>query len=719
MTLLTLLPCGTRPKGRRGATSCPRPTSTSSLRKWNTPAKVPSHALVGRFRLPFPVLGLALLAAQIAFLLLPTEVTSAPAAPPDPRFGVVEAYRAPDLATQAGVAWERFIFYWHVIQPRSADDWNSGYLHDGVLQNELDSGRSVVGLLISTPPWASDGGRRTDPPRNLYLPYDHPDNAWGRFVYRIVSQYRGRIDTWVIWNEPDVWDQNSPGFTWGGSEADFYQLMKVAYQSAKAADPEAKILLPGLTYWWDQTAGREQYLTRLLRLASQDPTAPANGWYFDGVVLQLYNDPANLRDIPLEYRRRLAEFGLDKPIWINETNVAPWDDPTHPLSADWFRATQDEQASFIIQAFAYALTAGVERISVYKMLDDPDLPVEAEPFGLVRADGTPRPAYTALQVATRHFAGVTSGEVYRQGDVVRIVLHRKGERISVVWNQSPQPAEASIAAIADEAILVSKSGDSRAVVPDRGIYRLPLEPATYHTIPGLPDAYAIGGSPLILVERIDGAEPIDVAGQIPVSTTSSCPGCDPAHSRYFAITGHTVSGQWLDFFERAGLDVMGYPRSEVIVDPLTGQWAQYFQRVVLEWHAVNPTAHRIQRRLLADDVYPGADAPLEPGPPSSRRYAFFPASPDQPTGLGHGVSDYAPDGTYIGFKAFFDAHGGVMTFGYPKEEPVLREGRWTQRFQAAVFEYHPENAAPYRVQLELLGDKLIEQKHLQLEGERY
>ena len=658
----------------------------------------------------FPAVKALALAALLGNLSLPHQGPVAAATPPDPRFGVVEAYRASDLATKAGVGWERIIFYWNLLQPRSSADWNAGYLPDGVLQGELDQGREVVGLLISTPAWAG-AGRPTDPPRNLHLPYDHPDNYWGQFVKRIVSHYRGRIDTWVIWNEPDIWDAANPGYTWGGSEADYYQLVKVAYQAAHAASPEAKILLAGLTYWWDQSYEREQYFRRLLQVASQDSTAPANNWYFDAAVLQLYNDPAGLRDVPLAFHRLMAERGFDKPIWINETNVAPWDDPQHRLTADWFRATQDEQASYLIQAFAYALTANVERLSVYKMLDDAELPPEAEPFGLVRADGSPRPAYTALQVALRYFAGVTSGEVERKHDVVRIALHRDGERVTVLWNQSPQRIQASVPAVAAEALLVEKNGQSRPLTPNRGSYNLELEPATYHTVPGMPDFYAIGGSPLLILERAGGQS------QVLVSAESKCPGCDSSRARFFEATGHSVSGQWLTFYDRVGgLDVMGYPRSEVGFDPSAGQWVQYFQRAVLEWHSENPPAHQVLGRLLADEVYPGADEPLDSAPPSARSYAFFPASPDRPTGLGHGVGNYAPDGTYVGFRAFFEGHGGGQTFGYPKEEPKLRQGRWTQRFQAAVFEHHPENPAPYTVELELLGDELIAQRGLKLEA---
>ena len=99
--------------------------------------------------------------------------------------------------------------------------------------------------------------------------------------------------------------------------------------------------------------------------------------------------------------------------------------------------------------------------------------------------------------------------------------------------------------------------------------------------------------------------------------------------------------------------------------------------------------------------------------------------PTGPRGLGHWLSDYAGDGTFTGFKQYFDARGREDSFGYPKEEPRVRGGLWTQRFQAAVFEFHPENnraganaagipIRSYTVQLELLGDEYIAKYNLGL-----
>lgn len=61
-----------------------------------------------------------------------------------------------------------------------------------------------------------------------------------------------------------------------------------------------------------------------------------------------------------------------------------------------------------------------------------------------------------------------------------------------------------------------------------------------------------------------------------------------------------------------------------------------------------------------------------------------------------------------GFKAFWDAHGGLAVFGYPLTEEYdtfTDTGRYTvQYFEREWFEYHPEfKGTPYEVELGLLG----------------
>src|SRR5205085_544691 len=86
---------------------------------------------------------------------------------------------------------------------RSAD-WRAGYyLRDDLIAGERRDGIEVVGLLMNTPPWAAsraaDGVHSV--PAGLNRPLDDPQNTWAVFVRKMAADYRGRIDTWIIWNE--------------------------------------------------------------------------------------------------------------------------------------------------------------------------------------------------------------------------------------------------------------------------------------------------------------------------------------------------------------------------------------------------------------------------------------------------------------------------------------------------------------------------------------
>ena len=355
----------------------------------------------------------------------------------------------------------------------------------------------MVGLLIGTPGWAGDGSPAAVP-GGLDLPSEDPNNLWAEFTRQMAQRYRGRIDDWVIWNEPDIWDSSSPVFTWAGTPEQFYRLQKVAYLAIKQGNPSARVALPGLTYWWDAHFDRPQYFDRILQLAERDPQSKDNNWFFDAAVLHLYNEPEGLPRAPRLFQDLMGARGLTRPIWINETNVAPWDDPANPLPRSDFRATLDEQASYVIQAFAYALVAGVEHVSIYPFVDGDS--ADGEQMGMVRRDGSTRPAYRALQTATRYLAGVREGRIESDPEKVKIVLQQGKGSVTVAWSASPRPASVQVDATAERALLVDKLGNARGVSPVGGKYLFDLAPATANTVPDNPEAYPIGGSPLLLVQ---------------------------------------------------------------------------------------------------------------------------------------------------------------------------------------------------------------------------
>src|SRR6266571_2452535 len=123
-------------------------------------------------------------------------------------FGAVQSIYNPDRATQAGVQWERLIFPWSLIQRGGPAAWGDGYFSDQQIAHELGRGIQIVGLATYTPQWATNTPqtpRTTNVPANLYLPFDDPKNYWGLFMFKLAERYAGRINTWVVWNEPDMY----------------------------------------------------------------------------------------------------------------------------------------------------------------------------------------------------------------------------------------------------------------------------------------------------------------------------------------------------------------------------------------------------------------------------------------------------------------------------------------------------------------------------------
>jgi hypothetical protein len=426
--------------------------------------------------------------------------------------GAVDAFRAPDRAAEMGVQWQRIMFDWSAIQPRGPDDW-SYFARTGLedlARRERDAGRPMIGAFMSTPSWASGTSDPKSAPLGLDLAPTDPKNLWATWVGSVVARFAGLIDAWVMWNEPDVWSDDNHARQWTGSLAQYYRLLQVGYLAARSANPTATVLLAGLTYWWDAAYGREQFFERLLRVISADPTAKTNNWYFDAAVLQLYNDPRGLFDGPRIFRDLMRMHGIARPVWVNETNVVPWDDPVAPLTREHFRATQDEQANYLVQAMAYALAGGVSKVAVYKMVDDSPLLKQVEQaFGMVRADDTfsVRPIFHVFQMARREMASTARAQLVDEGGVNRVYLEQpsKGRRMTVLWNRGPVAVPAAVAAVGSVAQLMDRFGSvSPIAVGDDGLVHVTLGPATANTIPGYPSAYFIGGEPAIVLEPFPG-----------------------------------------------------------------------------------------------------------------------------------------------------------------------------------------------------------------------
>lgn len=487
-------------------------------------------------------------------LSLPLTVTPSP----NDRFGLVfvngvdpgsnqpygDGVNRYQRAKESGAKWTRWVMYWNRIQETSPDRFAYSS-QDEVANSDIQNGFEVDAVLLGTPSWAGSDvsvmslpspsgsparnhvplpgslrmqGYATDVPIGLDQPLRrsdgsiNPENRWGYFVYNTVSRYKpggvlareknwpeGRgVRAWELWNEPD-WAAASGGF-WGGGVEYYFQLLKVGYLAAKAADPSASVLIGGLYYWGDQG-----FLPRLLDRILQDSQAKSNNYYFDAVPLHLYISSYHLYNVPLRLRDEMTRRGMGtKPIWVNETNLPVYNDTDPSTNSNcsfypFYQGTMEEQAAFIIQAFALGLAAGVERIFAFQSYDDNV--GEHECYGLMRNNYTARPAYQAFQTAAYYFVNPQSATKTSSGNIDKVTLFSQGRgKLTVVWNNASTPAQAILNATTETATLVSKTGATVSLTARNNRFTLDL-PAATHRDP-LSREFDLGGDPFILVEPV-------------------------------------------------------------------------------------------------------------------------------------------------------------------------------------------------------------------------
>lgn len=163
----------------------------------------------------------------------------------------------------------------------------------------------------------------------------------------------------------------------------------------------------------------------------------------------------------------------------------------------------------------------------------------------------------------------------------------------------------------------------------------------------------------------------------------------PASGQFFSVTGKVVRGEFLQTFNRFGLQSVGYPLSEERQED--GMTVQYFERVRMEYHPdMAAKGYSVLMTRLGVDLSKSAQPFAQIAPFRSTKTAAYIKE------TSHSLSG--------AFLSYWKTKGAVNLFGYPISEPMMQNGLLVQWFERARFEYHPELAARGQaVQLGLLG----------------
>ena len=129
------------------------------------------------------------------------------------------------MAKAVGVNWVRLhdagteYIGWSFLEPEKGK-WQ---FRDADLQRYRDHHLKILGLLSTSPGWASNLGK---PATGYFDRYLEPLNMddWANAVRTIVSHHRGLIDSYEIWNEPwgsSFWSLQGRSEAWHGTTSSF------------------------------------------------------------------------------------------------------------------------------------------------------------------------------------------------------------------------------------------------------------------------------------------------------------------------------------------------------------------------------------------------------------------------------------------------------------------------------------------------------------------
>lgn len=306
------------------------------------------------------------------------------------------------LISEAGIGWVKQEFSWDEIEFRK------GYFYDDKFQKSswekfdqivnlaVKYNINIVARLDRTPLWANpQSGDPMHPPANFQ---DYAD-----FIKAFVTHYKGKINYIQVWNEPNL------GYEWTGTPdaKKYVEMLKLAYQAAKSADPNIKVMNAPLA----MTVEKGPTNLSELDFFSQMYQAGAKP-YFDVIAANGYGlefppedapDPQklNFRRVELLHDIAVKNGDSTKQVWFNEYgwNASPADFPADKLI--WRRVTEQQQADYTVRGYKYARDnwswSGVIFMWYFRQVGDITPDRSDYYFQMVTTDFKTKPVYDALK----------------------------------------------------------------------------------------------------------------------------------------------------------------------------------------------------------------------------------------------------------------------------------------------------------------------------------
>lgn len=284
-------------------------------------------------------------------------------------------------------------------------------------------------ILGRTASWAS--ARPNENPFDTWEPH-HGIRAeaanlsdWTTYIRTTVERYRGRVRTYLLWNEPN----QKASFT--GTIDAMASLNNSAYATIKKADPSATVVSSSLA----PNPHAYSYMDELL--------TKAGGCSCDVIGYHFYTDiyknsiPEKMVGMVASVRKVLAKHGLqDKPIWNTEAGYAIENVPNAKQTFANFHAhvpvlNAQQSQDLLVRAYVLAWALGLKRFYWFAW--------DEQHYALADDRGrTDKPVTRAYRALVHRLVGATMLSCTRSQSGIWVVhmKHRNGHSVRIVWDDT-------------------------------------------------------------------------------------------------------------------------------------------------------------------------------------------------------------------------------------------------------------------------------------------
>ena len=321
------------------------------------------------------------------------------------------------LAKEAGFTWVKQRFEWRNIEKtrKNAFEWDEP---DRVVDAINQAGLGIIARIDNQPDWAR---------RDKIFPASGPPDRledWKDFVQTLAERYKGKIQAYEIWNEPNLSRE------WGNAPPDpraYTELLRVSYQEIKRLDRDAVVITAGLSPTSEQTdraIANKVFLQEMYTNGVQG-SFDMLGVHAPGFKAAPETDPAEIARTPdlnnndpspeelrrvygfrhVEDMRQIMVQNGDEAKQVALMELGWTSDPRPNSPYRWHSVSEEQKADYLVRAFRYAeqnWTPWIAQMSVL-YIPDPTWTASDEQYywSITNPDGTARPAFNALKSLPR------------------------------------------------------------------------------------------------------------------------------------------------------------------------------------------------------------------------------------------------------------------------------------------------------------------------------